>query len=100
MVTKEFQYRSLKGIFYNTNGDLAPVAGTMTINAHDTGRISLQGTYVDSDENLHIVILDATVDSKTKNGTIYVRRDEGVTNFYDLTKIPCKTLPEPPVLQE
>ena len=96
IVTGKSQYRLLKGIFYNTTGDLAPLAGIMTVNANDTRRISLQGTYVDIDENLHIVILDGTVDSKTKNGTIYVRRDEGGTNSYDLTRIPCKTLPEPP----
>jgi hypothetical protein len=96
IVTGTSQYRLLKGKFYNTNGDLAPVAGTMTINADDTRRISLQGTYVDVDENLHILILDASVDSKTKNGTVYVRRDEGATNSYNLTRIPCKTLPEPP----
>jgi hypothetical protein len=96
IVTGGFQHRLLNGIFYNTDGVIAPVAGTMTINANDTRRISLQGTYVDGDENLHIVILDATVDSKTKNGTVYVRRDSGVTTSFDLTRIPCKTLPAPP----
>jgi hypothetical protein len=100
IVTGASQYRLLKGIIYNTNGDLAPVAGIMTISADGTRRISLQGTYVDVDENLHIVILDASVDSKTKNGTVYVRRDEGATNSYNLTRIPCKTLPESPVPQE
>ena len=100
IVTGASQYRLLKGIFFNANGDFAPVAGTMTININDTRRISLQGTYVDGDENLHIVILDATVDSKTKNGKIYIRRDEGVTNSYDLIRIPCKTLPELPAPPE
>jgi len=45
IVTGASQYRLLKGIFYNANGVLAPVAGTMTITANDTRRISLQGTY-------------------------------------------------------
>lgn len=100
-VAGSHQHRLLNGILYNTDGVIAPVVGTMQITPDGTTRrVSLQGTYVDGSENVHTVILDATVDSKTKNGTAYVRSDSGVTNSFDLTKIPCKTVPEPPAPTE
>lgn len=112
-VTKTDSARHLlNGIFYNTDGDIAPVVGTMEKSPDGTRRVSLHGTYVDGGKNVHknggknvhknvrTWILDATVDSKTKNGTIYVRSDGVGTKSFDLTSIPCETAPNPYDLQE
>jgi hypothetical protein len=86
----------LNGIWYNPSSYLVPVIGTMEKSPDGTTRhVSLHGTFVSGDD-LYDYILDATIDSVTKNGTIYVYSDLiGSTLPWNLTRIDCRMAPAP-----
>jgi hypothetical protein len=85
----------LNGIWYNPSSYLVPVIGTMEKSPDGTRHVSLHGTFL-SGSDLYDYVLDATVDSVTKNGTIYIYSAlVGNTVSWSLTKINCNTAPAP-----